>query len=293
MKQAAAEQLTPSDHFVEINGLRLHYVQWDSEARERTILLLHGGAANTHWWDAVAPQLTAHGRVIALDFRGHGRSQWERPAHYGPPAYVDDVRKFIEQIGSPVVLVGHSMGGAVAQWTASLYPQLIAALVIIDAPHGSPPLWRRLMWRWRRRARGGGRPELDSAAAIVGRFRLVPPQTYLSRAAIERLAIDCAEQLPNGKWAFRFDPETRAWRRMVGSSLSRPKLRLITAPTLILRGADSTLISPHAMRAMQRRIRGSIVGEIPRAFHHVPLDNPDETAASIAMLIETLAPRRN
>jgi pimeloyl-ACP methyl ester carboxylesterase len=147
------------------------------------------------------------------------------------------------------------------------------------------------MWRWRRRARGGRRPELDSADAIIRRFRLVPPETYLSREELARLALQCAEQLPNGKWAFRFDPETRAWRR-VTPTMPKPRLRRIAVPTLILRGAQSTLISRWAVRGMNRRIRGSIAQEIPCAYHHVPLDNPEATAAAIAGLVETLAPAR-
>lgn len=290
MEQAAAQSSVPIDRFVEVNGLRLHYADWGGDPRKQTIVLLHGGAANTHWWDAVAPQLTSHGRVLALDFRGHGQSQWAVPQHYGPPAYVEDVRGLVAELSVPsVVLVGHSMGGMVAQWVTTNFPDIVKALAIIDAPHGAPSLWRRLMWHWRRRARGGKRPELDSAEAIVKRFRLVPPETYLSREALARLAILCAEPLPNGKWAFRFDPETRAWRRIT-SGMPRPNLRRIAIPTLILRGAESTLISPRAMRKMNRRIRGSVAHEIPRAYHHVPLDNPDATAAAVAGLIETLAP---
>jgi pimeloyl-ACP methyl ester carboxylesterase len=293
MEQAAAETSSPIDRFIDVDGLRLHYVDWGGDPGKQTILLMHGGAANTHWWDAVAPQLTSHGRVLALDFRGHGQSQWTQPPHYGPPAYVEDVRGLVAQLGAlPVVLVGHSMGGMVAQWVVTNFPEIVKALVIIDAPHGAPPLWRRLMWQWRRRSRGGQRPELDSADAIVRRFRLVPPETYLSREAIERLALLSAEPLPNGKWAFRFDPQTRAWRKMT-SGMPRPKLRLIDVPTLILRGAQSTLISPRAARAMHRRIRGSVALEIPRAYHHVPLDNPDATAAAVVGLLETLAPAQS
>lgn len=293
MEQAVTENPASIDRFAEVDGLRLHYVDWGGDPRKQTILLLHGGAANTHWWDLVAPQLVNHGQVVALDFRGHGQSQWSIPPHYGPPAYVQDVRGLVAALNvKQVVLVGHSMGGMVTQWVATNFPGIVKALVIIDAPHGAPPLWRRLMWRWRRRARGGKRPELASADAIMRRFRLVPPETYLSLEALARLALQCAEPLPNGKWAFRFDPETRAWRRMT-RGMPRPRLRRIKAPTLILRGAESTLISPRALRAMNRRIRGSIAQEIPRAYHHVPLDNPEATVAAVAALLETLAPAQN
>jgi len=290
---AAGETLNPSvpvSRFVEVNGIKLHYADWGGADNGRTIVLLHGGAAHCHWWDGVAPLITPLGYILAVDLRGHGESGWAHPPVYGPPAYVDDLRVFLGALKRPAVLIGHSMGGVVAQWVAAGYANLIEALVIVDAPAGAPPLWRRLMWQWRRRARGGERPELASAEDIVRRFRLLPPGTYLTADALRRLALQGAEQLPNGKWAYRFDPETRSWRRL-GSGMGRPKLRAIAAPTLILRGARSTLITARRARSMRRRIRGSILREIPHAYHHVPLDNPGDTAAAITDFIGVLPPR--
>jgi pimeloyl-ACP methyl ester carboxylesterase len=286
-EQAATVVSEPTHRYVEVEGLKLHYLDWGGDADKRTFVLLHGGAAHAHWWDGVAPMLTPYGRVLALDFRGHGRSQWADPGHYGPPAYLKDVRGMVESLGTRVVLVGHSMGGAVAQWVAVTHPELLEALVIVDAPHGGPPLLRRLMWRWRRRSRGGVRPELRSAGDIIRKFRLQPPQTNLTRLEIERLALLGAEQLPNGTWAFRFDPQTRAWRRH-GNRMARPKLRKIAMPALVLRGDQSGLVSRSNALKMQRKIRGSVLKEIPRAFHHVPLDNSGDTAAAIVEFVEKL-----
>jgi len=170
--QAATAWPEPTSRFVEVDGVKLHYLDWGGRPGKHTFLLLHGGAAHVHWWDAVAPLLVPHGRVIALDFRGHGRSAWANPPHYGPQWYLHDVRGVIEYLGTRVILVGHSMGGAVAQWFATTYPDQLEALIVVDAPHGPPPLLRRLMWRWRRKARGGARPQLDSAEAIKRKFRL-------------------------------------------------------------------------------------------------------------------------
>jgi pimeloyl-ACP methyl ester carboxylesterase len=290
-EQAATAPAGPTSRFFEANGLRLHYLDWGGDASRRTFVLLHGGAAHVHWWDYVAPILVPHGRVLALDFRGHGRSQWVTPPHYGPPAYVQDVRGFVDEIGTQVVLVGHSMGGAVAQWCALMLADRLEALVIVDAPHGPPPLWRRLQWRWRRRAQGGKRPELKSSADIARKFRLSPPGTYLTKEQLQELALKGAEQLPNGNWAFRFDPETRAWRR-TEQPLKRPNLRRVSMPTLILRGAQSELVSMRVARRMKRRIAVSQYREIPRAFHHVPLDNPVATAEAIIEFVEGLDANR-
>ena len=286
-EQAATVLAEPTHRYVETAGLKLHYLDWGGDPDKRTFVLLHGGAAHAHWWDGVAPLLTPYGRVLALDFRGHGRSQWACPPIYGPPAYLDDVCGLIESLGRRVVLVGHSMGGAVAQWVAVTHPELLDALIIVDAPHGPPPMLRRLMWRWRRRSRGGTRPELRSAADIIKKFRFQPPETKLTRLEIERLALLGAEQLPTGAWAFRFDPETRAWRKH-GTRMTKPKLKKIKMPTLLLRGDQSGLVSASHVKRMHRKIRGSVLKEIPRAYHHVPLDNPGDTAAAIIEFVESL-----
>lgn len=285
---AAATVLTePTSNYVKINGLSLHYLDWGGDETRHELVLLHGGGANVHWWDTVAPQLVSCGRVRALDFRGHGRSQWSE--HYGPNRYVEDTIAFLDLLGRRVVLVGHSMGGVVAQWLAVERPDLLEALVLIDAPPGPPPLWHRLKWRWRRRASGGTRPELPSAEHIKRKFRLVPPETYLSADQLAELGLKSAEQLPNGRWAFRFDPQTRAWRRREAGRRP-PQLRAITAPTLILRGEGSTLVSAGKARSMHRRIANSTVRQVPRAYHHVTLDNPADCARMIVEFINGLQP---
>ncbi|MGO9451042.1 MAG: alpha/beta fold hydrolase [Candidatus Binataceae bacterium] len=286
-QQAATAWPEPTSRFVEVDGVKLHYLDWGGDSGKHTFLLLHGGAAHVHWWDSVAPLLVPSGRVIALDFRGHGRSKWANPPHYGPQWYTRDVEGVIKHLGTRVILVGHSMGGAVAQWVSTTHPELLEALIVVDSPHGPPPLFRRLMWRWRRKAQGGVRPELESPEAIKRKFRLQPPGTYMTKDDTGRLAMLGAEELPNGKWAFRLDPNTRAWRKVEGRT-HKPQIKKLQMPVLILRGADSTLVGSGTARRMKRRIRGSIYKEIPRAFHHVPLDNPTDTAQAIIEFVESM-----
>lgn len=283
---AIASAAEPTSRFAEINGIRLHYLDWGGAAH-RTIVLAHGGSAHAHWWDFVAPGLTPLGRVLALDFRGHGRSAWADPPDYGPPAYLKDLVGFLEFLGTPAVLVGHSMGGELAQRVAVHHPHLLEALVIVDSAHGGLPMMTRLMWRWKRRKQGGTRPELDSPEALIARFRLSPPGHALSLQALAQLALKGAEQLPNGKWAFRFDPKTRIWRRRPGD-FAKPRLSAITMPTLLLRGEHSALVSARMARRMHRGIRGSVLRTIPHAYHHVPLDNPAATVAAISEFVAAL-----
>ena len=114
VEPAATASAEPTSRFFEASGIRLHYLDWGGDPRRHTLILLHGGAAHAHWWDYVAPALNGSGRVLALDFRGHGRSEWARPPQYGLRDYVEDLRGLIDHLGTRVILVGHSMGGAAA-----------------------------------------------------------------------------------------------------------------------------------------------------------------------------------
>lgn len=93
------------------------------------ILLLHGlmGRATT-WW-AVARWLAAHGRVVGLDARGHGRSTARGP--WTVEAMAGDAEAVLEPLG-PGVVVGHSMGGLHGLVLAALRPDLVRALVVED-----------------------------------------------------------------------------------------------------------------------------------------------------------------
>ncbi|HEX4210889.1 MAG TPA: alpha/beta hydrolase [Candidatus Binataceae bacterium] len=285
---AATAAAEPIKRFIEVNGLKLHCLDWGGDPAHHTILLVHGGSAHAHWWDYIAPRLTSYGRVLALDFRGHGHSEWANPPHYGLEVYLRDLAGFIGQyLQTRAILVGHSMGGHVAQLLAQDHPDLLEALIAIDSPPNGPPLMTRLKWRWKRRKQGGPRPEFGSAQELVKRFRLSPPGHALTPAKLEALALKGSEQLPNGNWAFRFDPETRVPRTTM-RAMRRPRLRGIKLPVLVLRGANSALMSRSAALKMHRQLPRATFKEIDGAFHHVPLDQPDATVATIAEFIETL-----
>jgi pimeloyl-ACP methyl ester carboxylesterase len=314
-QEAAIAGARPTSVFARINGLKLHYLDWSTKLGTNaashkpnsaaiTILLCHGGSAHCHWWDDVAPRLAEHARVLALDFRGHGRSEWAIPAvplekkrtddsarsesrGYGLATYLDDVTKLIrDHLHRRVVLVGHSMSGEIAMRVAADQPQLLDGLVIVDASPAGLPLKTRLIWRWKRRNLSSVRPVFPNKQALIARFRLSPPGHNLTPAALAELALKGAEQLPSGKWAFQLDPDTR--KLSPGWRLPRCRIQDIWLPVLILRGEHSHLLSERQARRMQRMINGSRLEIIPSAYHHVPLDNPEATAVAISQFIGTL-----
>lgn len=121
-------------------GLTLGYREW-GRADGPVAILLHGleGAADD--WSLVGPGLGKRFRVIALDARGHGQSDWA--SSYELTDFCDDVLKMMDALGVlAAAVVGHSLGGAVAYLLAATHPERIRALVLEDMPTApASPQW--------------------------------------------------------------------------------------------------------------------------------------------------------
>jgi pimeloyl-ACP methyl ester carboxylesterase len=116
--------------YAEINGKRLFYAPSQSrQAKAPALVLIHGaGGSHLHW----PPQLRRldGATVYALDLPGHGRS--DSPGHDNIPDYVTAVIRFLDAVQiNQAVLMGHSMGGAIAQMSGLTYPERVAGLVLV------------------------------------------------------------------------------------------------------------------------------------------------------------------
>ncbi|MEV6560495.1 alpha/beta hydrolase [Nocardia sp. NPDC051756] len=108
-------------------------VSQDGPADGPALVLIHGLAGSTHWWDRLVPLLTNSYRVIRVDLLGHGSSAKPDGDRYSIPAHANRVAGVLEQLGIPhAIVVGHSTGGAVATSLAEQRPELVSALVLID-----------------------------------------------------------------------------------------------------------------------------------------------------------------
>ena len=150
------------DRFVRLDDGDMHVVE-DGRPGAPGLLLIHGTAASTAWWDPVIPQLAGDCRVIRVDMAGHGRSS--APAGgYDIPAQARRAGAVLDRLGAgQVTVIGHSTGGYVATGLAGQRPGLVSALALIDtAPDLDAvmdqgllgrlllaPLPGRLLWRLR------------------------------------------------------------------------------------------------------------------------------------------------
>jgi pimeloyl-ACP methyl ester carboxylesterase len=130
----------------------VHYVDFGGDPDGPTFVLVHGLGGSHLNWDLLAPLLTPHGRVLALDLPGFGRSEpGSRRATVQANGAV--LRRFLREVAAaPVVLVGNSMGGMISIFTAASAPRAVRGVVLLDP------------------ALPGGRRSLD--AVVAGQFVL-------------------------------------------------------------------------------------------------------------------------
>ncbi|MEZ5860019.1 MAG: alpha/beta hydrolase [Geminicoccaceae bacterium] len=228
--------------------LALGYVEWGDPAAPRTVLCLHGLTRNARDFDFLAQALAGTARVLALDVAGRGRSGWlADPARYAVPTYVGHVAAVLDGLGvAAVELVGTSMGGIIGMGLAASQPTRVAKLVLNDI---------------------GGRVPVAALAGIAERLRDQPP-VFADLAGLEahlrrvhapfgpltdtewaHLARHSARPVPGGL-ALQYDPAiAQPFGETATADLELWQLYdAITCPTLLLHGAESTLL-PAAVAA--------------------------------------------
>jgi pimeloyl-ACP methyl ester carboxylesterase len=256
--------MTPRSSFITVSGVNLHYLEWGLRT-DPPLLLLHGGSAHAHWWDYIAADLAREYRVLALDLRGHGDSVWVTPPAYEITDYVADLEAVVTALDlSPLVLVGHSLGGFIALTYATLHAATLQALVVADI---GPCLPHSRRMRLLRRLPA---PVYHDEADLLARFRLLPEDTRATATLLQHLARHSVRRLPDGRLTLKFD-RASLLRHPCDLSL---RLRHVTCPTLILRGSDSRNLPVATLTEMVTLCPRAQGEEIPAAGHHVFLDNP-------------------
>ena len=262
-----------SDSFlVSDSGPRLHSLRW-GEPERPPLVLLHGGGANAHWWNHIAPSFADRFHVVALEFRGHGDS--DRPDELIPGAFNEDLAALLRDLGdrTPVV-VGHSMGAHVALDHATRNPP--AALVLLDPSRGSDKRHSR-----RLRLALSFRQNYSSRAEAIQRYRFLPDAEHASDSLRHSIAERSVAQDPDGRWGYKFDSR---WFGLPGRT--RPDPSLVSAPTLVVRGAESAILSDEGARKLCSELPRGELATVEEAGHHVQIDRPE---ALIAVLADFLA----
>ena len=267
-----ANDNAPQDKFVTANGMRFHYLEWGSAANP-PMLLLHGFAQTCHSWDFVALGFSDDYRVIVLDQRGHGDSDWAADGDYSPETQQNDISAIVREIGlEDFTLMGLSMGGRNSFTYAANNPDKVRALVIVDA---GPQNMQQGTQNIRNFVQQDD--ELDSVDAFVERVL-----KYNPRRAPEQIRgsiMHNLKQLPNGKWTWKYDKRLRSPGRRMGNDPETEKrlwgyLEALQCPTLLVRGGASDIIAMDTAEKMRKAIPNSQMSTIEGAGHLVMGDSP-------------------
>jgi len=262
---------TPEHREVEVEGARVHYRVWGDRALPG-LVLVHGGAAHSGWWDHIAPQLHSH-RVVALDLTGHGDSG--RRDAYDMKLWAREVVAVTEaeELDRPVVL-GHSLGGWVALTVGVESPDAVAAVAVIDSPiDRQPPEDERL------RDRKRPHRTYPTAEEAMARFRTIPTQDVLLPYVLEHIARGSLRHDSDG-WRWKFDPNFWGTRPLLLQLLPQ-----LTGPVALFR-CEKGLVTQEMATEMAALVGGHLpVVDLPDAGHHPMLDRPLTLVAGVRTLL--------
>ena len=276
----SALQATPStSRFVEVAGLKLHYLDYGSAGRP-PLVCLHGGAAHAHWYDFVASAFTPEHRVLAFDGRGHGDSAWSVPPDYTYERFAADLAEAAEKLDlRDFTLVGHSVGGVVSLLYAAKYSGRVRRLIIIDSNLTTSServaAFRKMALR--------PADTYASREELITSYKINPNETTASPEVIRHLASHDARQIADGRWQQKFDRNfysDREWNH--GFDCWND----VKIPVLLIKADLSARITPEIIAEVKARCPQVRITTVPDSNHHVMLDNPDAFVGAIREFIE-------
>lgn len=281
-----AKYTNAQSKFVEsANGLRVHYRD-QGDPQGIPIVLVHGTAASLHTWEPLVERLSDEYRIITYTQPGHGLTGPNADHDYSFAGLASAVDLIAEELSlDKFVLGGNSMGGWVAWRYALAHPEKITALLLLDA--SGMPL-----------RDNESEPPLNLGFQLlknpVGRFLI---QQFTPRAAVERSAMQSVfvkpvmtQEAVDRYWELLRLPGNRkaaAARALVDREMPyADRVGEITAPTLIIWGAEDQLIYASAARTFDERMPDAEV-VVYEGIGHLPMEEaPDRTAADIDAFLD-------
>jgi pimeloyl-ACP methyl ester carboxylesterase len=278
---------TPTSLRLAGSGIELAADRWEADSGDAhgVVVLLHGGGQTRHSWRKTGQRLAAAGWVaVTLDARGHGDSDWPAEADYGHDALGEDLRAVIGQLGEAPVVVGASMGGLTALVAQGDDPHLARALVLVDIvprieQEGSDEIVSFM------RSGSDGFATLEEAADAVAAYTPHRPRPRNPDGLRKNL------RLRDGRWYWHWDP------RMMGGGSDLPTSDFwyersiaaaakIRVPTLLVRGAQSAIVSDEGVNELLALIPDAEYVNVGDAAHMIAGDNNDVFAERLVEFLD-------
>jgi pimeloyl-ACP methyl ester carboxylesterase len=271
--------------FIDVGGVRAH-VRDQGNPDGIPLVLIHGSNGSLHEWQGWARELGAQARLISVDLPGHGLTgTWARD-EYTVEAYADFIEVLVDTLNlDRFVLVGHSLGGAVAWTFAVTRPDRVSQLILVDSA-GYPRDGGETPW-----------PTRLARLPVVGDIGIYfKPESVVRRSLADGYAdpaMVTAERVRRTAALRRFpgNREATLQRARTQEPLDPTPLKRLAVPTLILWGAKDRWVPPADAFRFQSDIKGAKL-EIFETLGHFPMEeDPKATAAAVAAFLTPIPAR--
>jgi len=266
--------------FIDLDGARLYYYAAGSRGAGEPVVFVHGFATSGHLWRDVVTLLPPGRRLVVLDLLGHGRSDPPGARSLSLAAHAQRLLALLDELGiASACVVGHGVGGGVAQWLAVHEPARVSRLALL-ASIGFD--------RWFTR-------DVRLARATLPITRHLPPAWLLSmvRAEMERGYADAgraAHDLDRYARPFSTEAGRDALVRHIAALDTREtrglgaRLGELAMPVSVIWGASDPFLPVALGRRLAEAIPGATLDVVPGARHFLPEEAPRQVADSLTTL---------
>ncbi|CAN5530992.1 acetoin dehydrogenase dihydrolipoyllysine-residue acetyltransferase subunit [soil metagenome] len=244
------------------------------------ILFLHGLGGSLGSWQIVLGGLAGQYRVVALDLPGHGASAKTEPsqADYSITGHAYAIGESLDLLGlKDTILVGHSLGGAVALSLASMQPGLVRGLVLIDSAALGTEISSGLLDLM------AGEPGPETARELLDLF--MEDKKLVTHRAIDEMA---GNQLSEGGWQAQQATANAAFAGGKQSDYSAERLEQMTTPVLLIWGElDRVIPAAHGASAVSA-LPDAVLAVLPGVGHVPQVEQPDTVTRYIDRFARSL-----
>ncbi|MFG6529839.1 MULTISPECIES: alpha/beta fold hydrolase [unclassified Sulfitobacter] len=253
----------------------LNYTEYGEAAADRpTLLIVHGLYGSGRNWGVIAKRLADERHVVTVDMRNHGSSPHHDTHSY--PEMAQDLAEVIEQLGGPVDICGHSMGGKAVMMLALTRPKLLRRVIVADI---APVTYGHTQQMFIDAMRG---------VDLTGVERRSDAEAQLASAGVERALQSFFTQsldLPGKRWRLNLDALEAEMPKIVG--WPEDMTGQFTGPTLFLSGGASDYVQPEHREPIKALFPQARFAKIPGAGHWLHAEKPREFEATLRIFLNT------
>lgn len=260
---------------------RIHYRHWPNPEKPG-LLLVHGHAAHSHWWDFIAPGLIDEFDIAAIDLSGSGDSDHREV--YSATLFAREIVECIESAKlQKTIVIGHSFGGAMARVAGYLFPERLSGMILADSsiPNHrggrTPPPMPRTRERFY--------TDIDQG---IRRFRLRPAQPCKNDYILDHIARHSLKRTAQG-YCFKLDPAVFA-KMPINQEMpvAWDMIKSAKIPVGMIYGEKSRFFPADVVAKLSDIFDPALVRCVPDAHHHVFIDQPLEFLDALKGLLEVM-----